>query len=328
MVRQGLVVLVLLGLVAPVSSFAAYSAPAISAEDVAHSAGETLQRNGCRRIDSAASSAGASGDWATMDCDENGRALVAPAVANEAAPTDVEAKSVPLSVNLGGALRTTEETLHACEILGVAVDNSDSYCITSLEKINGVAILAGAGATGTGSQRVTEANDSQLSAGVGATGDAAATAGSTGSITAKLRLMTTQLDTMSTALASALTALQLIDNDQTGGSFKHYISAGSTEDEHEIKATAGRLFSINVTNTNASARYLRCANLTAANTTPGTSTVIYGMAIPGAGGFTASFGPKGMAFSTALTCWLVTGAAETDVAEVAANEINVNYTYE
>jgi hypothetical protein len=54
------------------------------------------------------------------------------------------------------------------------------------------------------------------------------------------------------------------------------------------------------------------------------------MAIPGAttgAGFTVNFGPMGLAFSTALTCWLVTGAAETDVAEVAANEINVNYTY-
>jgi hypothetical protein len=56
--------------------------------------------------------------------------------------------------------------------------------------INGVAWLTGAGATGSGSPRVTEANDSQLSAGVGAVGDAAATAGGTGSLTAKMRLLT------------------------------------------------------------------------------------------------------------------------------------------
>lgn len=345
-------------------------------------------------------------------------------------------------------------------------------------QMNGVTVLMGAGNTGTGSQRVTEATDSQLSTGVGATGDAAATVGSTGSLTAKLRLITSQLDAIQTAvqlidnivsgsgvnisqvngattqvatnglnttgaglqanalagqcddtspatltenqfghwrincsthhglvevaaalptgtnsigqvtanagtnlntsallttsvhdaafgtagtadaqvrtvqgiasmtplqvqsnsanlatettLASLLTALQLIDDDQTGASMHHRVSVGTTEDEHEIKGSAGRLFAINVTNTNAAVRYLRCANQVIGSTTPGTTTVWYGMAIPGAttgAGYTANFGPSGVAFSTGLTCWLVTGAAETDVAEVAANEINVNYTF-
>lgn len=157
----------------------------------------------------------------------------------------------------------------------------------------------------------------------GANADVAATAGSTGSIQAKLRLMTSQLDAIQTAI-------QLIDDDQTGATPRYYTSVGTTEDEHEIKATAGRLFSISVTNTNAAARYLRCYNLTQANTTPGTSTVFIGLAIPGAttgAGFTTNFGPSGIAFGTALTCALTTGAADTDVAEVAANEIKVIYVY-
>lgn len=115
-----------------------------------------------------------------------------------------------------------------------------------------------------------------------------------------------------------------------GGASVHYrTSAGSTEDEHEVKATPGVLYSVLVTNTNAAARYLRCYNLTAANTTPGTSTVFWGAAIPGAttgAGFTYSF-PSGLTFDTALTCTLTTGAADSDVAEVAANEIKVTYTY-
>jgi pantoate kinase len=36
--------------------------------------------------------------------------------------------------------------------------------------------------------------------------------------------------------------------------------------------------------------------------------------------------PVGAAFGTAATCWLVTGAAITDVAEVAANELKVVWT--
>lgn len=197
-------------------------------------------------------------------------------------------------------------------------------------QINGVTPLMGAGNTGTGSHRVTEATDSQLSAGVGATGDAAATAGGTGSLTAKLRLMTSQLDTISTNLSSLLTSSQLVDDDQTGASVHYRTSAGATEDEHEVKGSAGRLFSITATNTNAAVRYLRCANQVIGSTTPGTTTVFLGLAIPGAttgAGFTANFGPMGIAFSTGLTCWLVTGAADTDVAEVAANEIKVNYVY-
>lgn len=200
----------------------------------------------------------------------------------------------------------------------------------NIAQMNGVAVTMGAGNTGTGVQRVIEATDSQLSAGVGATGDAAATAGSTGSLTAKLRLMTSQLDTISTNVASLLTSSQLVDDDQTGASVHYRTSAGATEDEHEVKGSAGRLFSITATNTNAAVRYLRCANQVIGSTTPGTTTVYLGLAIPGAttgAGFTTNFGPMGIAFSTGLTCWLVTGAADTDVAEVAANEIKVIYSY-
>jgi hypothetical protein len=193
----------------------------------------------------------------------------------------------------------------------------------NMQRINDAVPLMGAGNTGTGSPRVTEATDSQLSAGVGATGDAAATAGSTGSINAKLRLMSSQLDAIQTAV-------QLIDDDQTGASVHYRTSAGTTEDEHEVKGSAGRLVSITATNTNAAVRYLRCANQVIGSTTPGTTTVFLGLAIPGAttgAGFTTNFGPAGIAFSTGLTCWLVTGAADTDVAEVAANEIKVIYSY-
>lgn len=176
----------------------------------------------------------------------------------------------------------------------------------------------------------TEASVDGLEGGLGGASDAAATAGSTGSVTAKLRLMTSQLDTISTAVAAIQTATQLIDDDQTGASGYSYISVGTTEDEHAVKASAGRLFSITATNTNAAVRYLKCENDTAANTAPGTDTPELRIAIPGAttgAGFTANFGPAGFAFSNALTCWLVTGAADNDVAEVAANEIMVFYTY-
>lgn len=201
---------------------------------------------------------------------------------------------------------------------------------TQVRTVQGIASMTPLQVQSNTANLATEASVDGLEGGLGAAADAAATAGSTGSVTAKLRLMTSQLDTISTNLSSLLTSSQLVDDDQTGASVHYRTSAGSTEDKHEIKGSAGRLFSITATNTNAAARYLRCANQVIGSTTPGTTTVFLGLAIPGAttgAGFTTNFGPMGIAFSTGLTCWLVTGAADTDVAEVAANEIKVIYTY-
>lgn len=104
------------------------------------------------------------------------------------------------------------------------------------------------------------------------------------------------------------------------------ISVGTTEDETQIKATAGAVYSITVTNINVAVRYLKCFNLTAANAAPGTSTPWLRLALPPAAAVTVTF-PQGAFFSVALTCALVTGVADTDVAEVAANEIIWTITY-
>ncbi len=126
-----------------------------------------------------------------------------------------------------------------------------------------------------------------------------------------------------TAVQTAATSL--------GASTIHYrTSAGATEDEFEVKGTAGVLTGGIVTNTAATVSYLKCSNLTAANTTPGSSTVVFGAAIPGAttgAGFALPIPPGGITFSTAITCYLVKGAADTDVAEVGANEVKVNLFY-
>jgi hypothetical protein len=78
------------------------------------------------------------------------------------------------------------------------------------------------------------------------------------------------------------------------------ISVGTTEDETQIKATAGAVYSITATNVNAAVRYLKCYNLTAANAAPGTSTPWLRLAVPAAGSVTATF-PQGAFFSVALT---------------------------
>lgn len=113
-----------------------------------------------------------------------------------------------------------------------------------------------------------------------------------------------------------------------GANAVRYTSISSNEDKHVVKATPGTLYAIIATNTNAAARYLRCENDTSANTSPGAETPELDLAIPGdtaGSGFVIPMGGVGWKFSTALTCWTVTGAADTDQTEVAANEIKLLY---
>jgi hypothetical protein len=122
-----------------------------------------------------------------------------------------------------------------------------------------------------------------------------------------------------------------------GASIYSMTSAGSTEDEFVMCSAACTVYSILVTNTNAAVRYFRCNDDTAANTAPGSETLktvagggtmVIDAAVPGqttGAGFSVPL-PVGAAFGTAATCWLVTGAAITDVAEVAANELKVVWT--
>jgi len=70
----------------------------------------------------------------------------------------------------------------------------------------GTAVTGGAGAVASGTPRVTLASDDPAVATLGAVADAAATAGSTGSLSAKMRLMTTQLGTINTTLGSPFQA--------------------------------------------------------------------------------------------------------------------------
>lgn len=109
-----------------------------------------------------------------------------------------------------------------------------------------------------------------------------------------------------------------------------YISVGTSEDKHAVCTAPCTLYWISATNTNAAVRYLKCENDTAANTAPGTDTPELRFAIPGAttgAGNNPVNGGVGLKFTTALTCWMVTGAADSDVAEVAANELMVNYGF-
>lgn len=101
---------------------------------------------------------------------------------------------------------------------------------TNLIRIAGNAVNVGAGAVGTGTQRMTLASDDLLVASTGASADAAATAGSTGTVQAKLRLATSQLD-------SIKAAVEIIDNIVSGTSAQTVgnIAADAADSGNPIK---------------------------------------------------------------------------------------------
>jgi hypothetical protein len=84
--------------------------------------------------------------------------------------------------------------------------------------------------TGAATLAEQQSQTTQLTAaasGIGTSSSAAATAGSAGDINAKLRLMTTQLDTISTALAAVQTSVQLLDNAISGNELQVDIVSGA-----------------------------------------------------------------------------------------------------
>lgn len=105
-----------------------------------------------------------------------------------------------------------------------------------------------------------------------------------------------------------------------------YITVGTSEDKHVVKSSPGRLYSIHASNVNAAVRYLKCENDTSANTAPGTDTPEIRVVLPPNGQSVSLDYPMGLTFTNALTCWIVTGAADSDVTEAAANEIFVTYS--
>lgn len=137
--------------------------------------------------------------------------------------------------------------------------------------------------------------------------------------------LVTALEAVATAhLAAIETAVEALQADVAAGSTgEYYISAGSTEDENEIDANAGVLMGISAFNNHASANaFIKCTNATAANTTPGTTTVIYAIQVPFGGGVVDR--NINVTYATALTCYIVLGEADNDVAEVAANDVRYN----
>jgi hypothetical protein len=118
---------------------------------------------------------------------------------------------------------------------------------------------------------------------------------------------------------------------RTSGGLTIFRSIDIDESEEEVKATAGQLFSITAFNTTTAPLYLKFYNLTAANTTVGSSTPVLTFLVPAnadsdGAGFVWN-NDIGFAFSTAISVACTTGVADADTGAPGVNACIINLGY-
>jgi hypothetical protein len=105
------------------------------------------------------------------------------------------------------------------------------------------------------------------------------------------------------------------------------LNSAATTNATAVKATPAKLLYVHAFNANAAVRYLKLYNKATAPTI-GTDRPIMAFPIPATGAISIAIGDDdGVLFSAGLGLGLVTGAADTDTAAVAVNDIKVVLAY-
>lgn len=267
--------------------------PGTGVEDAAETAGGTLLMAGTVRRDTAASSAGTTGDNATLNTDSLGRLWVSGAAVEDAAET---AGGILL---MAGSVRRDTAASSAGTTGDNATINTDATgrLWTTGTVIEDVAHSAGESLASNAVRRIDTAATSAGTSGDWATMD-----------------------------ASAEGALWVTSTPTTTSGCLTFRSIDLDETEEEVKATAGNIYGYYFYNAAASIRYLKFYNATAASTTVGTTTPMRTYPIPaGAAGHVSLAYP--IAFSTALSVAVTTGLADNDTGAPGANEFILNIDY-
>lgn len=115
------------------------------------------------------------------------------------------------------------------------------------------------------------------------------------------------------------------------GGLSIFRSLDIDESEEEIKASAGTIYGMWVTNTATSTRFVKFYNATAASVTVGTTTPVITIGIPGntSDDVSGSFGPGGIGigFTTAISVAATTAAADNDTGAPSAGDVIINVFY-
>lgn len=101
-------------------------------------------------------------------------------------------------------------------------------------------------------------------------------------------------------------------------------AAAANQDSTVIKGSAGSLYSVLLTNANASPRYVKLYNKATGATSA--DTPVATLYVPPLGGISHEF-PGGADFSAGIGLRMTTGVADNDANAVAANEVIATLTY-
>lgn len=105
-----------------------------------------------------------------------------------------------------------------------------------------------------------------------------------------------------------------------------FTNSAATTNPVLIKNTAGTLWSIAASNTNAAARFLKLFNLTAAPTV-GTSVPVLTVAIPSGGTVLVNGGANGMRFGTGISLSITGASGDLDTTAIGASDVKVATTF-
>lgn len=149
------------------------------------------------------------------------------------------------------------------------------------------------------------------------------------------QLMATMFGALGRAAAASSSPVVLSTEDLAAinGNLSVFRSLDLDETEEEVKATAGKLYKLRITNFATSMRYVKLYNATAASVTVGSTTPIDTIPVPAASAsdcvvITENFGGKGLTFSTALSLACTTALADADTGAPSNNDVVVTAYYE
>jgi hypothetical protein len=246
----------------------------------------------------------ASDSTGVLSIDDNGSSITVDNAGTFAVQASgVAAENAAVSGNpvlSGGRYDSTPRTLDDGDVGAIAM-NADGSVQVSIS--GGYGSVLGGG-TESGALRVTIASDSTGLISVDDNG---------GSLTVD------NGGTFATQVTSATTG---------GATPGRLISAASTN-ATSIKASAGTLYSLSITNVNAAICYVKLYNKASAPTV-GTDTPVLVYGVPGnaaGAGHAVPVPTCGIAFSTGIALAITTGAADSDTGAVAANEVAIGYSY-
>lgn len=217
-------------------------------------------------------------------------------------------------------------------IVGVMTDSAQAQCVVDTSTptyangkflryhpcdANGNVKVTGGGGGGGGA--VTIADGAAVA--IGATTDAAVTTNAAGTLSAKLRGLVAIFADIWNAVAHSMrvTMVDSAGNEivvPTAG-LTHYLAAAATTNATSVKASAGTLYGLSLSNTTTTVYYLRLYNLAVPPTCSSATGFVESVPIPPAsaagqvGGREAQFN-IGKAFTTGVAYCITGGAGSTD----------------